>query len=64
MTNVIEGKFGTFKPKEELVYECPFCNAGRTFYICQDKGVVQCVACSSRQFVPDDWLDIEESNDE
>jgi len=57
MTNVIEGKFGSFKPKQELVYQCPFCDSGRTFYLCEDPGVIQCIACSSRQEIPPDWME-------
>lgn len=53
--NVIRGKFGEFKQKIDLVYQCPFCEAGQAFFL-EEGGIMKCVACGSRQFPPDDFV--------
>lgn len=52
MGKVVEGKFGT---KNEVVYQCPFCQDGQTFWLHED-GVIECRACSTRQAAPREWL--------
>lgn len=53
MGDVIQGKWGQ---KQEIVYQCPHCGVGQSFWI-DEGGSITCRTCKAKQVAPSEWLE-------